>query len=166
MHLAADLGNVELVKVLLEAGANPNARDEYNGFTILQGRRIYKWSADKIVEIVKLLLEAGANPNDSNSGSQTPLHRAAYEGNVEVIKMLLEAGANPNANQGRYTPLHTVAQDGNVEAVKMLLEAGANPNAPGLSGTPLASAEYGRDTTQGSIKPYQEIIRLLLEAAR
>lgn len=104
-------GNVECMKLMLEAGASVNRASDHNGETALHD---YAGSSD--AEAVRLLLDYGANPNartkpgmktyalwrDARVKGETPLHRAAAWGSPEVIQMLLDAGADPtirDANQ-------------------------------------------------------------------
>lgn len=97
-------GNVECMRLMLEAGANVNQASEHNGETALHG---YAGSHD--TEAVRLLLQYGANPNartkpgmktyclwrDARVRGETPLHRAAAWGSPDVIQLLLDAGADP-----------------------------------------------------------------------
>ena len=89
---------VELLKLLLEYGADPDMRGGWKGSTIL----IYIVSANSInktsVDAVKLLLQAGADPNVENNDRKTALQfleSRSYtnEYSYEIIKILLEAGA-------------------------------------------------------------------------
>ena len=52
----------------------------------------------------------------SNSGGDTPLHRAAYMGHLDIVKLLLEYQAQPNAtNMDGQTALHRAAVQGKKE---------------------------------------------------
>ncbi|KAK8092213.1 uncharacterized protein PG998_015045 [Apiospora kogelbergensis] len=87
LHLAAMNGYTEVAKVLLKAGARPNARNADRTtplhFAVLEGSGA----------IVQLLLESGAHPNAKTKRGHTPLHLAAIEGSEEVVRLLLESGA-------------------------------------------------------------------------
>jgi hypothetical protein len=108
------------VKLLLEAGADPNTEmEEEDGWTPLFIAAQY---GDD--QIVKLLLKAGANPNKTDNDGATPLSAAAEEDHVEIVKLLLDSGADPNkANNRDRTPLHIASENGYVEIVKLLMEA-------------------------------------------
>lgn len=129
---AAQEGDLEKVKTLLESGVDPNIAQP-NGtllhFAVLKSH----------AEMVKMLLAAGANVNAALiPRGWTPLH---YVRNAEVAQILLAADADKYAiaDDGR-TPLHwAVLFD--VETVKVLLTAGADINAVDQNGnTPLFDA--------------------------
>jgi ankyrin repeat protein len=88
-----------IIKLLLEAKADVNSKDDFGGRTPLS------WAAENGHEgIVKLLLEAKANINSKDDfGGQTPLSWAAENGNKDIVKLLLEAKADVNLedNNGR-----------------------------------------------------------------
>lgn len=120
----------EIVRHLLQKGANPNAKDE-GGMTAL-GWAAYKGHTN----ILEELIDAGADANLPTAGS-TPLCTviSGEAGPGEWLKMveaLLRANADPNATD-RYkrTPLFLAAyHDASFDVIKALLEAGADPNIP------------------------------------
>jgi ankyrin repeat protein len=99
LHLANDL---ELTKLLLDKGADVNARDA-GGFTPL--RVAIERKND--LELIKLLLAKGANINAKDSIGNTPLHIAAALDRFEEVELLLQKGADVNAkNDDGKTPLN------------------------------------------------------------
>ncbi len=61
LHYAMRIKNLDAIKTLLEAGANPNIPNE-DGITALN----YINGMPKELDLLKLMLEKGANPNHSN----------------------------------------------------------------------------------------------------
>ena len=123
LHVTA-CGSVEILRMLLEHGANVGAEDG-------KGKTPLHFVPDfGSTEIVRVLLEHGANVGAEDNEGRTPLHVAARHGSIEVLRVLLEHGANVGAedNLGR-TPLHEAAQHGSIEVVRMLFEHGADVNA-------------------------------------
>ena len=142
---ASQHGHSEVVRVLLEYGADPNIVDRH-GYTPL------KWASQGgYVDVVLLLLEHGAGIKVY--GPLSALHSASMGGNVAVIRVLLENGADVNAGgDNGETPLH-VADNG--EVTRVLLECGAHLDArDDTDGTPLH-----RTTSFGKV----EAARVLLE---
>lgn len=96
--IAAVIGNhTETVKVLLDNGADVNAREEA-GYTSLMRAVTLEY-----VSIIKLLLDAGADVNARNDWGETVLMHAVLSNHTNVVGMLLKAGANTDAadNKGR-----------------------------------------------------------------
>jgi len=88
--LASFFGKTEIVKILLERGADVN-KPSNNDFRVTP---IHSAAAISHVEIAKLLLQHGAKINAVQMNGVSPLHSAAYNGSVEMVKTLLENGAN------------------------------------------------------------------------
>ena len=151
--LASHNGYTEIVKLLLEAGADVNHKS-FDGATAL-----ILASRNGHTEVVKLLLEAGANVNATLStarnyysrirpnvadimslparernlheylkkmGESTPLILASQNGHTEIVKLLLEADAKVNvATSNDATALILAMQNGHKEIARLLKEYGA-----------------------------------------
>jgi phosphatidylserine/phosphatidylglycerophosphate/cardiolipin synthase-like enzyme len=90
--MAAKRGNNEIVKALLAAGANPNARDR-NGFTALEYA-----CEDRNASMIKMLAQNQANLNIPNPRTgETALIRAVSANDYELAKALINAGADVQA---------------------------------------------------------------------
>ncbi|MYA88035.1 MAG: ankyrin repeat domain-containing protein [Boseongicola sp. SB0662_bin_57] len=94
LHLAVGVGaSAEAVQLLLEAGADPNAR-AFPGLSVLH------WAVKEntLPDVVQAFFAAVADPNLPDAVSVTLLHRAAGFGtNPELVQALFSAGANPDA---------------------------------------------------------------------
>lgn len=77
---------LEIVKLLLNAGANPNHRDLYNNTPL------FRFALHGRLEAVMLLLAAGANPDLENNGGQTVIARTLHSASVApaVYKPIVE----------------------------------------------------------------------------
>ena len=91
LGLAAFLGGPEVVRVLLEHGADAND-DADNRFGV---RPVNAAAAAHDHETMRLLLEGGADPDAQQEGGFTPLHAAAHTDDVEMARLLLAHGADP-----------------------------------------------------------------------
>ncbi|KIY04223.1 uncharacterized protein Z520_00917 [Fonsecaea multimorphosa CBS 102226] len=115
--LATDLG---IVKALLAAGANINARHGQNGYTPLHFAA--KESSQQVVEI---LVERGADINARSNTGRTPLWEAAFAGIAPNVRLLLEARAEILSElEAGWNPLHAASHTGSVECIKLLLDYG------------------------------------------
>ena len=85
---AAMYGNVEVVRVLLEGGANVDRADAYRD-TALHWAAFYGH-----LDVCRLLLDWGAKVDRLNWWQNTALHWAAGWGHLSVVKLLVERGAD------------------------------------------------------------------------
>ena len=180
---AASRGYSAIVQILLDKGANKDARDQ-------PGRTALHYAAeqghDKTVQvlltegvnpnigdmnnnsalhlaaeggyatIVEQILQAGAGKDATNISGQTPLHIAVHNGYDPIVRMLLDAGVDVEANDNaRLTALHLAVRDAHETTVRMLLEARANIDAKNQNGWVVLhrAARYGNE----------RIVRVLLE---
>jgi ankyrin repeat protein len=110
-----DERRLEILEILLKAGANANAPDKDNSTPLhFAVKRLHEQAE---VSAVKLLLSYGANPNMIDIRGNTPLHDAVeYIGStqqykIETVKMLVQAGTRLDArNKDNKTPLQ-IARD-------------------------------------------------------
>jgi ankyrin repeat protein len=120
---AAQGGLVDVMKLLLEAGADPNRADSA-GFTPLhcaaeRGR----------AEALQLLLEHGAWVEARTKDQRTALLLAAVEPGADALRVLMAKGADAEARDADgFTPLMSACLNGRVENVRVLLDAGAAIN--------------------------------------
>ena len=158
LHVALKLGKIEVVKVLLKGGADPNIRN-LEGETLLHVADNYLRNGGPynfytetfmdykkrltIERIVHVLLDAGADPDPAkkiDSIRDAPLHLAISSWkNIDIVKHLLDSGANPNrTNRQGETPLHVAAGNrinrANIEYINLLLDAGADHNQADMVG--------------------------------
>lgn len=184
LHWAVHWDDLETADLLIQAGANVNAANDY-GVTPL-------WLActNANAAIVEALLKAGANPNAARAAGESPLMTAARTGNVGAVKALLAYGADVNAKETRrgqtalmwavaqkhldnarvliehgadvgarsaagFTPLLFAAQQGDLDATRMLLAAGANVNETASDGSSVLLV--------ATVSGHERLVRLLLD---
>ncbi|HEX6480069.1 MAG TPA: sigma-70 family RNA polymerase sigma factor [Ktedonobacteraceae bacterium] len=121
LHEAADKGHVSIADLLIDYGANIDARTR-SSMTPLHNAVLGHHT-----DVVKLLLARGANVNAALANGLTPLHQAAMKGYSDIAGVLLNMEAEVNAqSQSCRTPLHWAALNGHGGIVRLLLEKGAN----------------------------------------
>lgn len=115
LYYASRNGYLEIVKLLLPAGANVNTATtdaNYRELTTDNVTSLQMASLNNHLEIVKLLLAAGADVNVVDGDGSAALSMAVYKNNVEIVKLLLDAGADKSI-KNRYgkTALNYVKTD-------------------------------------------------------
>jgi len=114
-------GQPEVVKLLLEKGADVNAKDEAGHTAVIDAAQAGH------PDIVALLLGKGADANAKAKEGRTALMEAASGGQVDAMQALLTGGADVRAknDEGR-TALMLAAYFGQTKACQVLLDKGAN----------------------------------------
>ena len=130
LHVASRRGHADIARLLLEHGADRNARDDEKRTSL------YLSSEYGYVDVVRILLEQGADTEAQDGLLRSPLSKASSRGHVEVCRVLLEHGADVNSKDildG--TPLHDAEGE---EVARLLLKHGADANTLDIMGrTPL-----------------------------
>ncbi|HEV2601498.1 MAG TPA: ankyrin repeat domain-containing protein [Candidatus Babeliales bacterium] len=153
---AVKKGRFHVAHMLLEAGANKEARDKYDHTILMSavswanietikylvldakvdinagdkdGKTALMVAArDGMAGFVRLFLENGADIEARDHSGQTVLMEAAQWGRLNVVKILMQAGMDKEARDkdGRTVLLYSVGSAGKVDVVQFLLQAGAN----------------------------------------
>ena len=149
LYSAIQTGSLELVDLLLELGAHPDA-ELADGTTLLTAARNgdQKEIATRLIQAGAVDLgaqskveEIGAGPSDG--GSDLTLEQAIDQKRPAAVRALLAAGVDPNQRVDEYgtTLLHRAVDSGDDDIVLALLEGDADPNlANQYQMTPLMSA--------------------------
>lgn len=183
--VASRRGKVELIKLLLELGANPNSEDELGCsplmFVAAQGLLdclesmvsspvrciIHKRTGAQQTALhfasergqykcVERLIQLGCMVNVSDDWGMTPLMQAVNSGSVETVQVLLNNGARMEMTDLRgFNALMHSARGGHDKILQVLLDHGSSVNVPGQKTSPLHQA-----STFGHIK----CVELLLKA--
>jgi ankyrin repeat protein len=157
---AAAFGSVDAMKILLDAGADVNAKNALSVSPLLwcagdlekvrllvlkgadvnarskQGQTplLIAASHDGASEIVKFLLDKGADVSARGFMNTTALLSATYANDTAIVKLLLQKGVDVNAKDATgETALMNAASYGNVEVTRLLLAKGADVNAVGVA---------------------------------
>ncbi|KAL4648802.1 ankyrin repeat and SOCS box protein 12-like, partial [Arapaima gigas] len=132
LRLAASLGHLRCLEVLLSHGAEVDSLD------VKAQTPLFAAVSGKHVDCVVALLKAGADPNGSTYNNCSPVLTAARDGDVDILRELLQYGAEVNvrpkvpdwASSGSACrgPLYLSAVYGHLDCFKLLLLYGADPN--------------------------------------
>ena len=165
IHYATSDGHWETLKVLLAAGADPDAagyppygegdapRPLYDAII---SRHISEGKGDRL-EVVRALVEAGAEIDFVDPGTgESPLAAALLDGDIAIAAFLLSKGADPNLRiWGNRRAIHSAIRGNDQRCVKLLLSKDADPNVRADDGiTPLVLAIKENNV---------EIVQILLE---
>ncbi|KAJ7500110.1 ankyrin repeat-containing domain protein, partial [Mycena latifolia] len=99
LHVATFYGHLEMVQLLIEEGADVDARDRRSTSAL----HIASSRGHEI--IVRLLIKHGAEVNAQDAECSTALHVACRKGHTELVRLLIELGADLDAREQNRTPL-------------------------------------------------------------
>jgi len=125
LHVSILTAHERIIRLLLDQGAEVNARDSGKYGSAIQGA-----AATGVISIVKLLLGHGADINTQGRKRASALQNASYYGHVITVQLLLDHGADVNAPAGDWGSALQMALEGGSECItRLLLERGANVNS-------------------------------------
>ena len=160
---AIEKGNLEIVKYLVENGADIKDNDSNTALTVA--------SRNGNLEVVKYLVENGADINDKDNYGDTALMVASWNGNLEVVKYLVENGADIDENSHGKTALMIASEKDNedkddLEKERMMRMKIEMMRASLMNGADINAKNYD-DWTAGPFRygelSYYEIIKYLVE---
>ena len=139
VHLAAQEGHLNVVKLLVSKGANVHIETREKG-----RYAFYSACLQGHFEVVKFLRPFIANIDRKIKSGVTPLNATCGNGHLEIVKFLVEAGADVNsADNDGVTPMRVACWEGHLEIVRFLKECGADINkSANDESTPLSAASY------------------------
>ena len=158
LHLAADVGDSEMVSLLLEEGADVNSRDRGGK------QAIHIATISGHTMIVENLLEAGAMDDSREPGEgMTPLLIASLQGEVDLVALLVSVGADIEARSasGRTpffysTSMESFVNVGDDKLIRYLADKGVDRSPEDNAGiTPLQWAK------SRNVPTYDEIAKIL-----
>jgi ankyrin repeat protein len=172
-------GHVDAARLLIERGANLEAREAWHGQTALM------WAAAQgHTEMLKELLARGADVNAHSNiehwerqvtaeprdkwlppGGLTALLFAAREGCAACIPVLVKAGANVNATTPNgISGIVLALINGHYDAAAALIDAGTNPNLADYTGRTALYAAIDFSTMPNSNRPAPQVLENKLTA--
>ena len=124
---AIQRGDVDRVRAMLEAGADPDVYMNRPPYWRPLHAAIEALEEGGSLEALELLIRHGARVDGRDrEGDATPLLMAVFRGCTDAARLLLEHGADANAVGGEGdSPLCWAAREGDVELARLLLEHGA-----------------------------------------
>ncbi len=136
MHYAAAAGDTSIVRLLIDRGADVNARDK-SGLNALYKAVVTIVNPGKQRDTIRLLLDRGADVNVRGKGGNTLLMLAAAYDGSDIVPLLLERGADVNAKDDKgFTALMPAAMGvyptlrRQAACIQELLSAGAAQSCP------------------------------------
>jgi hypothetical protein len=147
LHWAAIQGHIDVARLLIEKGADPNGRDKYQATSL-------HWATMRgHADMARLLIEKGADPNTTDNEQCTPLHRAGEHGHTELATLLTTAG------RWRAFVKPSLGVDGKLDVTQLVDQAGQPTEAlknllPNDLFADLARPDFYRQGMEGLVQVF------------
>ncbi len=152
IHQAAELGNLEILNLLLPLTSHVDVRVGHSHETSL-----HIAAAKGHREVVKFLLENGADPYAKNINDEIPFHRALIYGHLNLLDLLKPNPIDITDNRGQSGLFKVMTKDNKKEVLEYLIQQGANPSLRDKKGRiPLHVA-----AKMGTVKLMEVLVPLL-----
>ncbi|XP_045898515.1 ankyrin repeat and SOCS box protein 2-like, partial [Micropterus dolomieu] len=150
LHEACRHGQVDICRVLLEAGANIHSKNIYGI------QPLFTAAQHGLCDILQLLAEKGADINGEARDGASPLYEACKNGHVAAVEVLLSLKADANRSmKSGLLPLHVAVQNNHTRIVSLLIPVTSKVRVQHSGISPLhIAAENNRD----------DILELLIES--
>lgn len=124
LHWACDKGHLDIVHLLLQSGADKDAKTHQN-MTPLH----CACSAGHF-DVIRALLQYGADKDAKNRDGWAPIHYAADEGHLNIVQLLVDNGADKNAKDKNNNNALLYAQRLGFSDIASYLNADAKVEVP------------------------------------
>ncbi|KAI1279211.1 Glycerophosphoryl diester phosphodiesterase family-domain-containing protein [Xylaria sp. FL0933] len=158
LHLAARDGKVDMIALLLQAGANINATDHPRGWTPLSEAAVNGWA-----EVVQHLVEHGADSTITDSMGWTAKELAIYRGHLAVAELLHSTGPDEHAQNTGHAmrPAKPIAYHGGREPGDTIINVNLGPMQVGRDEPPVRLKYF----LSGSTGENESLLNLNISAA-
>lgn len=124
LHFAAEKGNLEIAKLLIDAGAKTEAKDDCGVTPLMNAVKSGN------IALAELLLNNGASVNTLMNSRKHAILFALNDAKAELLSLLIKHGGNVNQQMdGKWTPLLSAVANSQFIIAKLLLQHGADVQA-------------------------------------
>ena len=138
LHKAVIIGNIDLVKLLVENGADLDIELQRVNSNHMRLTPILYAVIQNKKNIVSYLINKGVDVDKKLNSNTTILHHASAHNHVDLVQLIISKDADINScDTNGMSPLHYASNRGNKKIIEILIAAGANVNAKEGKHTPL-----------------------------
>ena len=124
LHEAVQAGWEDIVRILIEAGADPSLMDD-------ERRTPLSYAAERgHASIIKILQDHQVHSHHDRTTLEEALYDAAEAGERWVVEELLQFGVDPNARKNETSAMAVASRKGHKRVVRLLLDGEASPSYP------------------------------------
>jgi len=126
LHIAAKRGEMDLARLLIEHGADVNARIEQQDKAGITPLHVAVEAGHK--DLARFLIAKGADVNADAHADGRPIDTAAYDGDKDMVELLISNGAKITRDDGRGSVLYRAVSGGHRDIAVLLILKGADVN--------------------------------------